>query len=372
MDARTPGSEASMAGSLRALVLAGGSGSRFWPLSRRDRPKQLLPFAGGASLLRRTLERLEPLAPSSAAWVSTTVELRDAIARELPELPAERIVAEPEGRNTAPAIAWALAKMPARGDRSAVAVLPSDHHVADDGAFRAALAVAAVAAEDRRCVVTLGVPPERAETGFGYLELGAPAPAALDAVPVERFVEKPDAETARAYVAGGRHLWNAGIFVLTPEVLFAHLERHQPEIHRAVLAVRAGAASGQLDDAAEARLYAELPAVSIDHGVMERLARGQVCTVPLRCGWSDLGSWEALAAVLAGDDRGNRHRGDVLALDAHDNVLFADAGAIAVLGVEGLVVVRSGDAVLVVPRERSQEVRRIVAELARAGRRDLL
>jgi mannose-1-phosphate guanylyltransferase len=359
-----------MATPLRVLVLAGGSGSRFWPLSRRDRPKQLLPFAGGASLLRRTLERLEPLSPASAVWVSTTVELRDAIARELPELPAERIVAEPEGRNTAPAIAWALARMPESGDASAVAVLPSDHHVADAGAFRAALAGAARTAEDRRCVVTLGVPPERAETGFGYLELAAAATDGLEAMPLERFVEKPDAATARAFAASGRHLWNAGIFVFAPEVLFAHLERHQPEIHRAVRAVRSGA--GKLDSTAEERLYAELPAVSIDHGVMERLERGEVFTVPLRCGWSDLGSWEALAAVLPGDDSGNHRSGDVLALEARDNVLFADAGTIAVLGVEGLVVVRSGDAVLVVPRERSQEVRRIVAELTRASRRDLL
>jgi mannose-1-phosphate guanylyltransferase len=353
---------------LRALVLAGGSGSRFWPLSRRDRPKQLLPFAGGASLLRRTLERLAPLTPTEAQWVSTTVELRSAIERELPELGPDRIIAEPESRNTAPAIAWTLARMPQADDSLPVAVLPSDHHVADAEAFRDTLEAAANAAMERRCVVTLGVPPERPETGFGYLELAEPAPAEAEAVAVTRFYEKPDAETARRFAASGRHLWNAGIFVFLPEVLLAHLAAHQPEIHRAVAKVRAGG----LDAAAEALIYAALPAVSIDHGVMERLGTGDVLTLPLRCGWSDLGSWEALAGTLPADERGNHVRGDVLAMDARDNVLFADAGTIAVLGVDGLVVVRSGDAVLVLPRERSQEVRRIVAELQRAGRRDLL
>jgi mannose-1-phosphate guanylyltransferase len=258
--------------------------------------------------------------------------------------------------------------MPRELDSQPVAVLAADHWVADATAFRTALGVAAAAASGQRGMVTLGVPPERAETGFGYLELDVPAPDVAAAVPVTRFFEKPDEETARRFAASSRHLWNAGIFVFQPAVFATHLARHQPAIEGLARALR----EGGLDDADAARLYAELPDVSVDHGVMERLGPGEVLTVPLRCGWSDLGSWEALAATLAADGAGNRCLGDVIALDARDNLLYADSGTVAVLGVEGLVVVRSTDAVLVLPRERSQEVRRIVAELARAGRRDLL
>jgi mannose-1-phosphate guanylyltransferase len=355
-----------VAPALLGIVLAGGSGNRFWPLSRRDRPKQLLPFAGGASLLRRTVDRLEPLVPKETLFVSTTLELRDAIARELPELPRERILAEPEGRNTGPAIAWALARLPPELSSQPVAILPADHWVDDAAAFRAALASAAATAAQRRVVVTLGVPPARAETGFGYLEVDT-LPETPVAVPVRRFYEKPDEETAHRFWSGGRHLWNSGVFVFLPEVFWSQLERHQPAIARMASALRGG-----IGEEAAAELYAELTSVSIDQGVMERLGFGEVWTVPLRCGWSDLGSWEALATVLAPDRAGNRSRGDVVAVDSEDNLLFADAGTVAVLGIRGLAVVRSGDSVLVLPLERSQEVRRIVAELGRAGRRDLL
>lgn len=355
-----------VAKALLGIVLAGGSGNRFWPLSRRDRPKQLLPFAGGASLLRRTVDRLEPLVPRDSLFVSTTRGLCDAISRELPQLPLERIVAEPEGRNTGPAIAWSLAKLPPELSSRPVAILPADHWVDDAAAFRAALASAAATAAERRVVVTLGVPPERAETGFGYLEVDE-LPDSPVALPVRRFYEKPDEETARGFVAGGRHLWNSGVFVFLPEVFWEQLERHQPAIARMASALRDGTSEGEA-----AELYAELTSVSIDHGVMERLGPSEVWAVPLRCGWSDLGSWEALATVLAPDRAGNRARGDVVAIDAADNLLLADEGTVAVLGIRGLAVVRSGDSVLVLPLERSQDVRRIVAELERAGRRDLL
>lgn len=348
---------------MRALILAGGSGTRFWPLSRRARPKQLLALDGERSLLQETAARLAPLASPADIWVCTTRELGDAVRRQLPEVPPEQVLEEPVGRNTAPAIAWSVASMPAEARQGVVAVFPSDHRIGDPAAFRDVLAraVAVVERDDR--VMTLGVKPYRVEPGFGHLELGEPLPGDPELRRVARFVEKPPPETAERFVRSGNHLWNAGMFVFRGVTLLELLARHQP-------ALAAGVAEIAAAPARAAELYPRLPAISIDYALMEKL--DDLGTLPLDCGWSDLGSWEALAEVLPPDAAGNAARGDSVALDAAGNLLLADAGTVAVLGVRDLVVVRTADAVLVLPKERSQEVRRIVAELAARGRDDLL
>lgn len=354
---------------MQVLVLAGGSGTRFWPLSRGRRPKQFLALDGERSLLQATVDRLAPLVEPRSVWICTTQALADAVREQLPDVPPEQILAEPCGRNTAPAIGWSLHQMPEEARDGVVAVLPADHRVAEGAAFRAALEQAGglAAREDR--VVALGVTPRWAETGYGYLELvagdvseaGSPA---REARRVERFVEKPDAQNAARYLASGRHLWNAGIFVFRGAVLLDHLERFEPEIGRGLAAI---------DDAPERleALYPELPKISIDYAVMERL-EGEIAAVALDAGWSDLGSWEALTEVVPADGAGNHIRGDVLAIDARSNLLVADHGTVAVVGVENLVVVRTEDTVLVLPRERSQDVRQIVAALRDGERDDLL
>lgn len=347
---------------MQALILAGGSGTRFWPLSRHRNPKQLLALEGERSLLRNTLERLWPLVEPEAVWVCTTEALAERVRRELPEVPAEQILLEPEGRNTAPAIGWSIRSMPEEVRRGAVAVLPADHRVGDAAAFRETLARAAPAVEREDRVVALGVVPRWAETGYGYLEL-EPEIGPDGARRVRRFVEKPSAENAARFVAAGNYLWNAGIFVFRGSTLLGLLERLQPDLARGLEEI--AAAPDRLRE-----LYGRLPADSIDYAVMEKL--DGITTFPLDCGWSDLGSWEALDEVLPKDSQGNAGRGDRLAVDARGNLLFADAGTIAVLGVEGLVVVRTGDAVLVCPKSRSQEVKRLVAELAARKREDLL
>lgn len=347
---------------MRALILAGGSGTRFWPVSRKNNPKQLLALEGERSLLRETVERLRPLVAPEGVWVCTTAALAERVRRDLPEVPPEQILAEPQGRNTAPAIGWSIRSMPEDARRGVVAVLPADHRMGDPEAFREALAHAGRVVERDDRVMTLGVVPRWAETGYGYLELEPEAEP--DGVRrVRRFVEKPSAENAARFVAAGNYLWNAGIFVFRGSTLLSILERLQPELARGLEEI--AAAPDRLDE-----LYGRLPSDSIDYAVMEKL--DGIATLPLDCGWSDLGSWEALDEVLPKDGQGNTGRGERLAVEARGNLLFADAGTIAVLGVEDLVVVRTGDAVLVCPKSRSQEVRKLVAELAARGREDLL
>lgn len=347
---------------VQALILAGGSGTRFWPLSRRNRPKQLLALEGDRTLLRDTVERLQPLIPPESVWICTTRALAEAVRREVPEVPAAQILLEPEGRNTAPAIGWSVRSMPEEARCGVVAVLPSDHRFGDPAAFREVLARAAAAVEREDAVMTLGVTPRRPETGYGYLEL-EPGTGPDGLRRVRRFVEKPTAEKAEEFARSGRYLWNAGIFLFRGTTLLRLLERLQPELARGLEEI--AAAPDRLDE-----IYARLPSDSIDYAVMEKLEG--IATLPLDVGWSDLGSWEALDEVLQHDDQGNAGRGDRLAVDAGGNLLFSDAGTIAVLGVRDLVVVRTGDAVLVMPKERSQEVRKIVAALVSRGREDLL
>lgn len=345
-------------------MLAGGSGTRFWPASRRRRPKQLLPLEGERSLLQTTIDRLAPLVPVDRVWVSTTAALADEIARHLPALEASQILVEPAGRNTAPAIAWSLARLPAEiRETGAVAVLPSDHRVGDAAAFRATLRTATdeVARHDR--LFALGVVPRYAETGYGYLELGEPLDGASGVRRVSRFIEKPDRATAQAFLAGGRHLWNAGMFVFRGARLLELLRLHAPDLSRDLDEVA-------LQPARSAELYSRLPSISIDYALMEKL--DDLVTLPLDCGWDDLGSWDALANVLPADERGNAAHGDAVVVDGTGNLTFAEQGTIAVLGLSGIVVVRSGDAVLVAPRSAAQEVRRIVDQLAAAGRDELL
>ena len=353
-----------------AVVMAGGSGTRFWPLSRRRRPKQLLPLLGERSLLRATVERLEPLVGAGRVMVVTGAAVAGAVRRELPEVPADNIVVEPEGRDTAACVglaAWTVAR---RWPGAVMLVVPADHVISDGEALRRALAAAAVVAAERRGLVTLGIAPTRPETGFGYVELGG-AEGAVDGIPVHRvarFVEKPDRPAAESMVASGRYRWNSGMFAWTCEAIEEAIRAHLPGLADGLDALFGRAAADGME-AALAACYPGLEKISIDYGVLERAERVWALAVDLS--WSDVGAWPGLEEVLPAGD-GAVTVGDVLAIDAEGSVVVSDGPLVAAVGVRDLVVVAAGDAVLVVPKDQAQRVREVVERLRAMGRDDLL
>ncbi len=347
---------------LYAVIMAGGSGTRFWPASRHKRPKQLLSLTGNRSLLQQTVDRLAPLAGPERVLVVTGRAHAEAVAEQLPQLPEANILAEPVGRNTAAACGLAAA-WAARQDPEAVClVLPADHLIIDEKLFCATLERAARLAQAQQVLVTLGLTPRFAATGFGYIETGEVEDEAPPAVSrVAAFHEKPDAPTAEQYLAGNRHLWNSGMFAWRAGVFLAELERHLPELAQGLAGLAPELEGPELHQALE-RVYPGLPAISVDHGVLEKSANLRV--VKADFGWSDVGSWEAMAELWEADEAGNAcQAGQVLALDARGNLVSAGDRLTALMGVENLVAVVTDDVLLILPRERCQEVGRLLEEL---------
>jgi mannose-1-phosphate guanylyltransferase len=340
------------------VILSGGSGTRLWPLSRRARPKQMLDLAGGGTMLELTVARVADAALFAPPVLVAGTDQAEAVAQALPE--AGTLILEPEARNTAPAIALA-ALLGSREDL--LLVLPSDHLVGDAAGFHDAVRRARPFAE-AGWIVTFGMKAERGETGFGYIERG---PALGEGVhQAVRFVEKPDAATAGRYAAGGRHDWNAGIFLMSAGTYLDALHRHAPKIAKAATGAMAGAKRKGRRVLPDAAAFAASPASSIDYAVMEKADR--VAVVPIAIGWSDVGSWDALLDLLARDEDGNALAGDVLALGTKNCLIRSEGPLVAAIGVEDLVVIATPDAVLIVPRAQSQKVREAVEALKAKGR----
>jgi mannose-1-phosphate guanylyltransferase len=352
---------------LNAVIMCGGSGTRFWPASRRNLPKQFLRLGSRRSLIQQTVDRLEGFVETENIYLLAAHEHRKLLAEHLPHLPAANCILEPAARNTAPALALAARVVGAKQPDAIMAALPADHAIADPETFRRCLATAAEAASARGVIATIGIKPEWPETGYGYIEVGGDLGG--DVLTVKRFVEKPSLEIAREYLEGGRHLWNAGIFVMRADTLKDEFERLQPKIFETIWRKlpapgTEGFPKGLL------LLYPALEKVSIDYAVMERA--GHVFCVPGSFGWNDLGSWKALEQLWQADGAGNVADGKIYSVDSDGNIISCEGKVATLIGVRDLVVVAHGDVILVCDKRRSQDVRKIIELLEDGGRDDLL
>lgn len=340
--------------SIVPVILSGGSGTRLWPMSRPERPKQMLPLTANETMLQLTATRVAGEA-FDAPIVVASARHTDMIEEQLAEVGArpQALILEPMGRNTAPAIA--LAALVAPDPQSPLLVMPSDHVIEDVAAFRAAIAAALPMVEDG-WLVTFGIAPDAPETGYGYIKVGEAIAEGVHRV--DRFVEKPPLAAAEAMLADGGYAWNGGIFLFRADAYLDALAHHDPAM---LDAVRRSLAEGERHGThvrPAAKAFAEAPNESIDYAVMEKASR--VAVVPVTMGWNDVGSWDALHAISVADADGNAIRGEVIALDTVNCLARTDGVRIAMVGVKDLIVVASGDDILILPRGRSQEVKKLL------------
>ncbi|HEY8417594.1 MAG TPA: sugar phosphate nucleotidyltransferase [Limnochordales bacterium] len=358
---------------LVAVIIAGGSGTRFWPVSTEDRPKQFLPLFGPRTLLQATVDRLEGLMPPERILVITAARFADTVRQQLPQLPADNVIGEPQGRDTAAAITLAALVCRRRFGNPVMVVLPADHVIEPTDAFHRTVRSAAAAAHGSSRLYTFGVRPTYPATGYGYLQAGArvaPPPGTaggLEHFRVEQFKEKPSRETAEAYLAAGNYFWNSGMFVWATETFLAAVQRHLPEHARRLFPLEKHV-DGPAWESALAGAFGQVPKISVDYGIMEKADEVYMVAAPFR--WSDVGGWAALADFLRRDDAGNAVRGAVHALDAGGNVVFCEDASevVALVGVDDVIVVRAGNRTLVVRKDRAEDVKRLVEAMQRAGK----
>jgi mannose-1-phosphate guanylyltransferase len=350
-----------------AVLMAGGSGTRFWPWSRTELPKQLLALSGERSMLAETVARLRGVVPPANVIVVTGKHLRRAVARDLPEVGAGSLLCEPTGRNTAACVGWAALEVRRRDPEGVMIVLPADHVVRPLDEFRRGVTAALTLADRERLLVTFGVKPTAPETGYGYIQAGRALSGpngAGAARRVDRFHEKPSARRAKAFLRAGTYYWNSGMFAWRADVILEEIARHAPELAAGLGRLGAGRRGKRASQAIVDRVYPGLQSISVDHAILEKSDR--VAMLPAAFEWSDIGSWDAVAALWPSDAEGNSSRDPLIAVSARRNVVATRGKPVALLGVEDLAVVDSGDAILVCRRERAQDVRSIVSALERA------
>ena len=353
---------------LHAVVMAGGSGTRFWPKSRRNRPKQLLRLYGDATMLQQTVARIAPLVPPDRTWIITGADQAEATRTQLPQLPPENIVAEPCPRDTAPCVGLAAEIIARHDPDGTMIVMPADHVIRPDEKFRATVrAAASIIDADPTAFVTFGIKPTRPETGYGYIERGEELPAqeGIALHRVRQFREKPDLATAEQFLASGRFVWNSGIFVWRARAILDALRAHRPQL--AIALDRVGQSLGTAYEAETiAREYPALEKVPIDKAVMEKAPNVRVLEVVYD--WNDVGDWRALNTLQPPDAHGNTTQGPVVASETNGSIVISDdGGLIATLGVDDLVIVQSGGATLVARKDQLDKLKALVEGLDKAG-----
>jgi mannose-1-phosphate guanylyltransferase len=334
---------------LFTFILAGGSGERFWPLSRSKTPKHLLRLLSDRTLLETTVRRVENLVPWERVFILTNAAQAEAVRKELPFLPPENVVAEPEKRDTAPACALAVGFARARDQEAICALLPADAVIHNTSVFQRQLTKAAEVAGERDALITFAIPPTYPSTGFGYLQLGE----GHDSIHrVVRFVEKPELSTAENYYQSGQYAWNAGMFIWRAEIFLRETERLVPPLSEFIRDFPAGDASSYLADR-----FGKLPKISVDYAVMEKAS--EVLAVRAEFDWDDVGSWTALPDHLGSDTGGNTVRGEVIEYESRNNIALSNGRLIALCGVENLIVVETPDALLVCHRDAAQDIKKL-------------
>ena len=352
---------------ITAVIMAGGRGERFWPMSRNNRPKQFLSLTSdGETMIQKTVKRLSPLVSAEDIFIVTNAAYADLVNDQLPDVPRENILCEPCARNTAPCIAFAAAIIQKKYGDAMMLVLPSDHLIGYENIYIKTLQTAIRTAEEGNNLVTIGITPAYPETGYGYINFGKEAG---DAYEVERFVEKPDLPTAKKYLASGKYLWNSGMFVWKASAIMYNMKQFMPEIHDG--AVRIGDSYGT--DSYEETLIKEFTAFtseSVDFGIMEKAS--DIYTIPGSFGWDDVGSWLAVERINETDDKKNYFDGDVIAVDSERTTVCGGKRLVAAIGTRDIVIVDTDDVLLVCSKNNTQDVKKVIAQLKEHGRNDLV
>lgn len=348
-----------------ALIMAGGSGTRLWPRSRVDRPKQFLDITGDMTMLQESLARLSPLIAPEQVLIATNEGYVDLAAEQLESVPRENILGEPQGRGTAAAIGLGAVHLRRRDPDAVMVVLTADHLIKNRERLQQALLAASDVAS-KEWLVTLGITPSYPETGYGYIELGPALDAAneLEVYRVARFVEKPDLARAEEFVSSGRYAWNSGMFAWKVERILGEMERYMPSLYAKLCEIENSLDTSQADEVLH-RVWPTLENETIDYGVMERAER--VAVLPVEIGWNDVGSWASVYEVLPHDGQGNAIVGNHLSLDTSNTLIYSPDRLVATIGLQDLIVVDTGDVVLICPRSRSQDVKRLVEMLKDRG-----
>jgi len=349
-----------------ALIMAGGRGERFWPRSRMSLPKQFLSLTDdGRTMIQLTIDRISSLVDLEDVYIATNTRYKELVTEQLPGLPEENILCEPVGRNTAPCIALAAVHIARKYEDAIMLVLPSDHLVHSVETFTQTLQDAVSVASTGSNLVTLGIPPAYAETGYGYIHYRQQSPLGK-AYAVAQFVEKPNRETAEKYLAAGDYLWNSGMFIWKVSSILENMHTHMPELYNGIQVIREAIGTPR-ENAVLTETFPNLPSESIDYGIMEKAS--DIYIIPGNFGWDDVGSWLAMERIRQTDDNDNVIAGNVLPVNSKHCILESSGKLIAAVGLKDLIVIDTEDAILICDKEHSEDIKKVLAEL-RATKQD--